>query len=57
MILYLDSERCAFVPPRAWAIGGVGGVYIRAATHTGFFVATGLKVRQDVKYESTKCHT
>ena len=35
---------------------GVSGVYIRAATHTGFFVATNIKIRQGVGYESTKCY-
>ena len=55
----MDSERYAFVHPRAWAIGGIGGIggiYIRAATHTGFFVATNIKIRQGVRYESTKCY-
>ena len=45
---YMDSERYAFVHPRAWAIGGVGGICIRAATRTGFFVATNIKIRQGV---------
>ncbi len=53
---YIDSERYGFVHPRAWATGGVGGIYIRAATHTGFLVATNIKIRQGVRYESTKCY-
>ena len=52
----MDSERYAFVHPRAWAIGGIGGIYIRAATRTGFLVATNIKIRQGVRYESTKCN-
>jgi hypothetical protein len=29
---------------------------IRAVTHTGFFVATNIKIRQGAWYESTKYH-
>ena len=46
----MDSERYTFAHPRAWAIGGIGGIYIRAFTHTGFFVATNIKIRQGVGY-------
>ena len=42
--------------PRAWAIGGIGGIYIRAATHMGFLVATNIKIQQSVRYESTQCY-
>ena len=31
-------------------------MYIRAVTRTGFFVAINIKVRQGVRYESTKCY-
>ena len=53
---YIDSESYAFVHPRAWATGGVQGSNTWSVTHTGGFVATGFKVRQGVRYESTKCH-
>ena len=36
----------------ARATGGIGGIYIRAVTRTGFFVATNIKIRQGVEYKS-----
>ena len=51
---YMDSERYAFVHPRAWATGRIGGIYIRAVTHTGFFVVTNVKIRQGVGCVSTR---
>ena len=50
---YIDSERCTFVHPRAWAMG-VSGVYIYVQLHTwGFFVATNIKIRQGARYEKS----
>ena len=51
---YIDSESCTFVHPRAWAIGGIGGIYIRAVTRTGFFVATNIKIQQSIGCVSTR---
>ena len=53
---YMDSERYAFVHPRAAAILFKPDVCIRTITHSGFLVATNIKIRQDVRYESTECH-
>ena len=49
--------RGMLIRPYAGSIGGVQGTNTWSVTHTGFFVATGLKIRQGVKYEATQCYT
>jgi len=36
MTSYMDSESYTFVHPRAWAIGGIGGIYTCFYTHGVF---------------------
>ena len=52
----ISTLRGMLIRPPAGSIWGVQGSNTWSVTHTGFLVATNIKIQQGVRYESTKCY-